>query len=517
MAELTSSTQVDEQDTSTQQYVAFYVGGVAFAAPMEKVREIVRPPKTVAVPMTSPALVGLANLRGLVLPVVDLAQLLQLPTEEVNDATRVMVVDAMGMSVGLMVSRVAKVFELDGKDIEVAGTKQLSVDSRLLSGVAKEVAGLGMLQLLDVDQALLAEFSDWASIATSSQQQASQSVSLAASASHALESEENSQQLVSFLLDNQEYALDINSVEEIVRVPEEMSRIPRVEKHILGMINLRGSVLPVIDLRLLFGLGEAAKDTTQRILVLQLGSQGDSHKLGILVGLVKEVLRVQQQDIEAVPLLLQRDQNLKDVTGICRLQQGKRLVSILSADSLATSQAFKDAVSTRLTSEHEDNSVNEQSDDEVDSDTQLVVFHLVGQEFALPINVVREITRLPAELNRVPKTPDFVAGMMNLRGSVLPVIDMRRRFGMPSAERSDRQRILVIEMDNMATGFVTDAVIEVLRLSQHQVEPSPPLSAEQKKIIEQVVNLSQTGRMIQVLTASALLQHDELASLHALA
>src|SRR6202789_2411784 len=85
-------------------------------------------------------------------------------------------------------------------------------------------------------------------------------------------------------------------------------------------------------------------------------------------------------------------------------------------------------------------------------ESQLVTFLLKDEEFGFDIMSVQEIIRLP-KMAKVPRTPPYVDGIANLRGVVLPVIDMRTRFGMERAEETDRTRVLVIDIDRVKTGF----------------------------------------------------------------
>ena len=104
---------------------------------------------------------------------------------------------------------------------------------------------------------------------------------------------------------------------------------------------------------------------------------------------------------------------------------------------------------------------------------QLVTFRIGEEEFGVDILRVQEIIRI-MEITRVPKSPDFVEGVINLRGKVIPIIDLRKRFGLEVKEHDKHTRIIVIEMNNMIVGFVVDAVSEVLRIPADTVEPPPP-------------------------------------------
>ncbi|MBT99328.1 MAG: chemotaxis protein CheW [Dehalococcoidia bacterium] len=101
---------------------------------------------------------------------------------------------------------------------------------------------------------------------------------------------------------------------------------------------------------------------------------------------------------------------------------------------------------------------------------QLVIFDLAAETYGVDIGSVREIIRVQ-EITQVPRTPDFVEGVINLRGKVIPVIDLRRRFGFRSTEDTKDTRIVVVDIGGFDIGVVVDAVTEVLRLSSEAVEP----------------------------------------------
>ena len=146
---------------------------------------------------------------------------------------------------------------------------------------------------------------------------------------------------------------------------------------------------------------------------------------------------------------------------------------------------------------------------------QFIVFRLDREEYAVPINAVDEVTRRPDALTRVPKAPEFIEGVMNLRGTVIPVVDQRRRFDLPAAESSERQRVIVITFDGLRAGFLVDSASELLRIAASAIGPAPELSDEQVRLISRVANLG--DRMILIVDAPELLDRRELGLLRQLA
>ncbi len=104
---------------------------------------------------------------------------------------------------------------------------------------------------------------------------------------------------------------------------------------------------------------------------------------------------------------------------------------------------------------------------------QLVSFRLAREEYGIEIKSIREIILVGA-ITRVPHAPAYVKGLINLRSTVIPVIDLRARFGLPEAEPTDASRIMVVNVHGKTVGVVVDSVSEVLRVSTDQIAPTPP-------------------------------------------
>lgn len=100
---------------------------------------------------------------------------------------------------------------------------------------------------------------------------------------------------------------------------------------------------------------------------------------------------------------------------------------------------------------------------------QLVVFNLGLEEYAINISYAQEIIRIP-KFTRLPNTPSFIEGVFNLRGKAIPVIDLKKKFGVDQCERSIESRLLIIELDNMMVGIIVDDVSEVIRIDEQSIQ-----------------------------------------------
>ena len=105
---------------------------------------------------------------------------------------------------------------------------------------------------------------------------------------------------------------------------------------------------------------------------------------------------------------------------------------------------------------------------------QLVVFELANEQYGVDIAVVESIIKMQ-DITIVPHTPDYIEGVTNLRGTVLPVVDLRTRFGLPRQEATHDTRIVVVDVGGTKVGMVVDAVTEVLRVPGEAIEPPSSL------------------------------------------
>lgn len=491
----------------SRQFTIFTVDGETFGVSLEEVKEIIRLPEVVRVPLAPPSLEGLTNLRGLVLPIVNTRTLFGADPVEPDDATRVVILDR-GQPVGIVVDRVVSVMTVDLDRIEDASSVETSIRSDLLRGVIKDTSELGLVMVLDAARLIEQEFEALGLDKADREGLISRGNTDSPAADHAVDAGQEELQLVSFEVAGQEYALPIQSVREIVQLPENVTRVPKAAPSVMGVISLRDRLLPVVSLRCLFGLGAVEHSDHNRVAVVSVGS-GDL-MVGVVLDKVNEVLRVRRHGIDAMPSMLAADRDLAEITSICRLDGGKRLVSVLSAEAMFDRPAIESVlenaieatggVTAAMTANDEGRARSLAAEEE-----QFVVFRLVDEEFGVDIATVQEIVRVPEDLAKVPRTEDFIRGVMNLRGSVIPLIDQRARFNLPPCDDNDRQRIVVFTTGGVQTGFIVDSVSEVMRIRREHIKPAPDMSDRQRRVIRRVANLPETRRMILLLDAEQML------------
>ena len=474
----------------------FRAADETFALRLDAIAEIIRLPRLVHMPLVPPSLLGLANLRGIVLPVLSLRALLQLSDVDANESTRVIVLRG-DAPVGFVVDRVDRLLALSGDQIQYDHAGAGAIDPALLDGVIMGAEGGNTIKLLNPSRLLGGQFAQLGVSATRPVGLAPVATgTLAAAPAQPLVS------LLSFDLGLQEYALPLDCVREIIPQPDHISELPRLETAVLGVMTLRDRLLPLVSLRALLGLPvDNRPEQRGKVLVVPMGDRA----VGVVADATREILRVDPGMIDPAPALLTRGEGDAEISSICRLDDGRRLVALLSPDRL-----FRSDLVRRILAEQGTASEPElQTEASAMADEQFIIFRLGNQDYGVPIAAVREIARPPEQITRLPKAPAFIDGVMNLRGSVVPIVDLRRRFDVGAAENAGSQRIIMLAIGEIIAGFLVDSVSAVMKVEIDAIRPAPELSADQMRLISRVINLEAKGQMILLVDPTQLLNQVE--------
>ncbi len=417
-------------------FLCFSASGAALALPAGEVGEILRPLSVSRVPLSAPCLLGVANLRGQVLPVVSAARLLGLDDVPRTASSRVVVDRAR--RIGLLVDAV-------GAMAEEAGTARVLDLAALLPPLAAEARAPGA-----------------AAAVTPRDKPAS--VPARATVD-----------FVRFGVGGQDYAWTLGGAVAAVTRPAEIAVLPHAGDAIRGAMDFRGSVLPLVSAHRLLGLAEPAH-LPGRVLVVRIAGG----LAGLLVDRFHAVLRLEADRIDRVPPVMSRGAGEARIEGIGRAGDDGRLVCILSPDRL-----FDDATMARLAGAAQAPDADARVPDAAGSGARTVytLFRLGAETYGLPAVVVRAIVKRPAVLNRVPHAPPFLEGVMNHRGQALPVVSVRARFGAASAAAAGG-RVMVVAIPArlggvVVAGLAVDAVASVLSIDAGKVAALPGLGALQ--------------------------------------
>ncbi len=160
-------------------------------------------------------------------------------------------------------------------------------------------------------------------------------------------------------------------------------------------------------------------------------------------------------------------------------------------------------------------SIGEETHQQIEEEQQLVLFQLGGEDYGVDIYGVQRLIQVP-EITAVPRSPVFVAGVIDVRGDVIPVINLKKRFGFANTEVGDKGRIVITEIGDQIVGFLVDGVSEVTRLAAEDIEPPADIVVGADTDFIAGIGKQTTGdksRLIIVLDVAKVLSHHEQAYL----
>jgi purine-binding chemotaxis protein CheW len=474
---------------AARRYLTFRSGQQAYALPAEEVAEIIAMPAVARLPQSPAALLGMANLRGAVIAVASLRGLLG--QAEATPGARAILLGGAA-PVAISVDAVEALVALEAGQIETRQMALAAGPGELLRGAFQPAPDAGVTKILDIQLLLAAAFTPVARDTRKTAKPAALQAEVEQAAPD---------RLVSFEICGQEYALNLTEVREIVPLPASVATVPRGEALLLGVVSLRGMMLPLLSLRGLLGfvLAETQPETAKVIVIDIAGVPA-----GLVVDQANAVIPAPPERLQPAPALLKaRMGGEARVRAIYRGEDG-RIISVLAVESL-----FGEEVMARLSELGEQHSAPREAEQIAVARRQFLVFRLGAEEFGLPIAAVDEVAAAPEKITRLPKTPKFLEGVVNLRGEVLPVIDQRRRFDMADAEASSQRRLLVVRSERHRAGLLVDDIAGVVSAPEADIAPAPDLAGQSVNMVDGVLNLEAAGRMVLLLNPDELLSRAE--------
>lgn len=484
---------------SSTRFLTFRIEEQLYALRSTDVSEVIRVPAIARIPQAPKGLLGIANLRGAVLPVAGLRELLGRKAAPNLPSARAIVLD-IGTPVALVVDAVAALetsrddqIETRQKELSAEGAEKLS--GAFAFGPAKQVA-----KILDIKALLESAF---ANISRGKRGERKAGSAVRATAAGVAAAAADSQILVTFEVAGQEFALPLSVVQEIIPSPAAITSVARSDDVVLGITSVRDMLLPLLSLRGLLGfLAAQGSHDREKVVVVKVGNT----QVGLVADRARAVLAADNDHVDPVPpVLAARTGGESRIKAVYRGEAGKRLISILSPEHL-----FREDVMQRLTAGHATpKTQGVQDKTRAQKESIFLVFRLGDDEFGLPIDSVVEVAQVPEQITRVPKTPKFLEGVVNLRGEVLPVVDQRSRFDLPKLDDTEGRKLVVIKTERHRAGLIVDSVSDVLRAADDNIEPPPQLTDVVSRLVRGVINLETAGRIVLLLDPTELLTRAE--------
>mgnify|MGYP000845337818 FL=1 len=315
-------------------------------------------------------------------------------------------------------------------------------------------------------------------------------------------SDYHSLRVVVLSLNGHEQAIEVDLVEEIIMAPQ-VSRLIKGPFFLDGVIRLRGKIVPVVDLKKAMRLSQTS-DSNKSDVVMMVRLWGK--RIGFKVDAVLELLTIPINSIEK-PRGVIGGVDSRFMKGMTYIED--RFLVILDLEAMLSEDRqmiLQDPESFEVSEEF----VEPQQVDETLSTRRIISFILDKEIFGVEMGEVAEIMEM-TPIMPIPNVPEFVLGLINLRGTIVPVVDLRTLFQMSCGPLTSHSRIVIMKHDNLLIGVIVDSMWESLRLSQDLFQPPPHSLAKIDAQYFKDISLVH-GRVVSVLDISKIISDTSIRS-----
>jgi purine-binding chemotaxis protein CheW len=442
---------------TTDIYTSFHLDNTEIAITIEAVQEVVNlPERIIPMPLAPEFLLGVFNLRGIIIPIINLKKLLKHPDCAVLPTNKVAIVDISGARVGLIFDSTSEILRVSKQD--VSDFNYVSDHShKIISGAIKLNNGERILQILEAPALITIE-----NVPQILEQQKIKQVNLAHSRL------DQRHKCISFFVKNIKMAFEISKIYEIIKVPE--LKPSSIQSPIfLGIINLRGITIPVVCFTGLLKMPklndkEAVVDD-QRIIILKMGDE----LIGMMVDFVECINSYCDEDLMSVPVLS------KGRIGMfkgCLNLPNQSEIFLIEHEQILSNQEILEVTEghSKIYQATRDNTVLKKMNRE-----SYISFRL-DHLFGVSIKDIKEIINYSEDILSAPGMPSFVKGMLNLRSQLVTIIDTRSLYKMPASEEvSSEAKVLIFDKDGERFGLVVDSLESILAIDQDKKFKVPSL------------------------------------------
>jgi len=460
-------------------FATFDIGGIEVAINVKSIQEVVNyPERIIPMPLAPKFLVGVFNLRGLIIPIINLKSLLNFEETEISINQKIAIVDHEGAKVGLL-------FDATNEIIRVRDEMHSSFNyveeksHKVISGAIKLDSGKRIIQILAPFELLLIE-----NIPQIVEQQSKKNIH-----SKVNFHQEKRKKCISFTVGDLKLGFEISGIHEIIKVPEIQSS--SVDNDIcIGIVNLRGQTVPVIDLSLLLKLNVESNVKTEekRIIILKI----ENELFGLLVDGVDSINTYIVDDLMPIPLLSKTRSNM--FLG-CLSVENLREVFLLNYNEILTNAEILSITHGHSRIYNTSQGLSEKNSKQINR--QAYISFKLDHLFGVSIKDVREIINVSNEIVSAPGMPNYVKGILNLRGKLITIIDTRTLYAMEmKSEYNSQSKILIFECGDERFGLIVDSVESIVTVDEDKKMKVPSLMVKSvqeqfDKDIKEIISFKQ--------------------------
>jgi len=475
------------QDGVESLYGTYFLGNDEFAFHIREMQEVVNyPAKVDRLPLMPAYVEGVFNLRDRILPLVSLRRVLEISVDSEPEKSKMYVgiIKISGQLVGVELDRTGDVLSLAEDDIAKVERKNAV---SIVSGLANLDEGKRVVRVVDASKIL--EMDDMPVLSQKIEDQSRENQSGVTVGGIGI-----GQTAISFTSESSEFAVPVSEILEVLENPR-LEDTHIAYDNCLGILNLRGTMISVIDFRSTMGSDTQTDLDTGMVLVVIAG-----HKYcGFLVDTVTDVFDFSQSQVMPIPALKENRRKgcLKGVLSV----GGDRNVFLIDSGALCGEEdiveaieacSVPDALGSEGKRSGDASSLARNDSFEGQDELKVYVTFRLGKTLAAEITEVDEIIAFPSELMEPPGYEGYLRGMLNLRGAIIPIVDMRRYYGMSDYKNLKEASVLIVAYEDSRYGLIVDSVEDSVDVYKSQTTVIPKVvndssDAEYKQDISRVL------------------------------
>lgn len=306
----------------------------------------------------------------------------------------------------------------------------------------------------------------------------------------------------SFNIGSMEVAISINSLQEVVNLPENIIKMPLAPDFLLGVFNLRGDIIPVINLKSLLKFDKNDVEISQKVGIVN----HEGAKIGLLFDSTNEILRVNKEMLDNFDYA--NENSCKVISGVIKLDSGNRLVQVLNPFALVRVENIPQILERQNNGKAKKEVALLQG-----SRKKCISFSVNGITLGFDISEIHEITKVP-EIQDSPIQNEFCMGVVNVRGQTVPVIDMSKLLMVERKVKDEIEdkRIIVLKLEDVLFGLLVDCVESINPYLLNEIMPIPLLSNKRSKMFQGCITLPELGEVL-LLNSNEIFSNDEVVEI----
>ncbi|MEM7646644.1 MAG: chemotaxis protein CheW [Pseudomonadota bacterium] len=428
---------------------SFFLNGNEFAISVRSVQEVVNEPTMYTpVPLCPDYLLGLFNLRGTIVPVIDLSKILRLgEPEKKKTEKKIAIVEHGNFCVGLLFDKTGEVFSSQSGEKSEFNIESPDIEGQIVKGVFKLDNGQRIVQILDPTAILSLD-----RLPQSAKVQEQRKVG------RAHEKHGKRCQAVSFLVGDAFCGMEMSSIQEILSVEKIDTNALATEKCI-GAFNLRGSTVPLIDFGSILGYREPdrsvkATQGERKVIVLK----HPEGLFGLLVDAVHSIVTYFEDEVVPFPVF---GKARPELFNGCIL--GEQDIILLNSSKVLDHKDVESVTrgNSRLFQKQDTSMAKSRSG----KNRQTYISFTIDNTFAVDIREVKEVIDNSSELLHPPGLSNQFCGVLNLRGDMIAIVDTRQLYSLPAPTQIDNTKIMIFELADFKYGLIVDSVDSIIRFS----------------------------------------------------